>query len=126
MKTQSITVLSKEKLKEINKHIEFLECRIKFYTQGIESYLDIKEKHQKCANIVMNGIRENLATIIHAKKHGTKQQLQTSKNNVQWFKKQLKFEKESLKWCNERIKWNKSELAFWQKDLNELIKNLAE
>jgi hypothetical protein len=122
MKTQPITEYNKEALKEIHEHLAFLERRIDFYTQSIKSYLDIKELYQKSANIINNGIKENLSAIAYVKKHGTKQQLQTSKNNLHWFKNQLKFEKEGLKWCNEGINGNKTELAFWQKSLKKLIK----
>ncbi|OAE93999.1 hypothetical protein SU65_01440 [Flavobacterium psychrophilum] len=60
--------------------------------------------------------------IQNAKDYGTKTQLQTLKNNLNWWQNQLKFDKKGVKWCNERIKNNKTELAYWKKSLKELIK----
>lgn len=103
-------------------NLQFLERRINFYTAGIKGYLDIKECHQKSANISINAIDENLIAIQNAKKYGTKPQLQTLRKNINWWKNQLRFDKKGLKWCNEMMKGNKTELAFYQKSLKELIK----
>jgi hypothetical protein len=124
MKTQPITEYSKEALNKISEHIEFLERRINFYTQGIKGYLDIKECHKKSVLISINSIDKVLIDIQNAKKYGTKQQLQTLKNNLNWWQNQLKFDKKGVKWSNERIKNNKTELAFYQKKTKELIKEI--
>lgn len=114
--TKPITAYNKEALKEISEYLEFLERRINFYTQGIKGYLDIKECHQKSVSISLNYIDKVLIDIKNVKKYGTKQQLQTLKNNLNWWQNQLKFDKKGMKWCNEMMKGNKTELAFYQKN----------
>ena len=107
---------------QTKENLDFLERRINFYTAGIKGYLDIKDCHQKSANISINAIDKNLIAIQNAKKYGTKPQLQTLRKNLNWWKNQLRFDKKSMKWCNEMMKGNKTELAFYQKSLKELIK----
>ena len=102
--------------------MEFVEKRLAFYTESIKGYLEIKSLHYQLVNSITEKINLYLTSVSYCKKSGTKQQLQTLKENLNWYKTQLKAEKSSLKWCNERIKHNKESLKYWGTILKELTK----